>query len=620
MGPGPGDGAAGIGPGGRGRSRRGAHERSASFPASRDRYAGLTGPAVKGSRQGSIAPSRRASDPRAAAMLAAGCPVREPSAAPAGRPPARRGAGACLGRLPGGGSDPGRRPHPLVRGASAAGHSRPMATASPIASNWSSTSRVRPRSASTCSAGTGRPVAALLPAPASTLPAGPDTDRRGTGSACLTGRTASGRPRRRPAGASAARSTSRGSRRLPYPVNPGSLLVFLDPGHGADAPGRRRGPPPGRQAGPRGDAEPRHRPPIGGHAARRRGARLDVPDNRCPCERRTGRPQRRSPRRRRRRLPRPHRRRQPRSRRPVHLDPQQLDPRRPRPDRGVLLRCRLHVPAAEPRARGRHPGRARRRPDAAPDRVVAAHGRRPEHPGRDPQPDRRRRPVPVGDVRARPPLLSPRPLPRHVPAAGAPDAGGAHRIARTESPDRARDARQLDDPVAARRRVLRRDRPLAREPAARAAARPGRGRVTRHGAVGRRNAGPGARHEQRDGRDPGAERDRRGDRRQEESLRRLDERRNHDRARVPARSVGARPEHRLTVSSTPDDRRRWRSGRWTRSSAASARPRGACPSCSWRSPSAADAGRQASIDSWAAGERVQRSSTSETTSPPCSAT
>ena len=167
-----GDGAAGIGPGGRGRSRRGAHERSASFPASRDRYAGLTGPAVKGSRQGSTAPSRRASVRASAAHAGRRSPCDEPSAAPLGRPPARRGAGAALAAYPARSSDPGRRPD--------------RSFAAPGGRAFTPEWRRHRRSslelvldlAGPAAVGLdvlgwdGTPVAALLPTPASTLPAG----------------------------------------------------------------------------------------------------------------------------------------------------------------------------------------------------------------------------------------------------------------------------------------------------------------------------------------------------------------------------------------------------------------------------------------------------------------
>jgi N-acetylmuramoyl-L-alanine amidase len=82
----------------------------------------------------------------------------------------------------------------------------------------------------------GTPVAALLPAPASTLPAGSTTigwDGFGVPDGPyrvrVTATTAGGSFSRQ---VDVARVSA-----LPYPVSPGSLIVFLDPGHGGDAPG-----------------------------------------------------------------------------------------------------------------------------------------------------------------------------------------------------------------------------------------------------------------------------------------------------------------------------------------------------------------------------------------------
>jgi N-acetylmuramoyl-L-alanine amidase len=82
----------------------------------------------------------------------------------------------------------------------------------------------------------GTPLAALLPTPASALPAGltplgwdgfgvPDGPYRVRATATTPGGTFTRQ-------IDVARVSA-----LPYPVNPGSVLVFLDPGHGGDAPG-----------------------------------------------------------------------------------------------------------------------------------------------------------------------------------------------------------------------------------------------------------------------------------------------------------------------------------------------------------------------------------------------
>ncbi|MBM4408648.1 MAG: hypothetical protein FJ038_08660, partial [Chloroflexi bacterium] len=82
----------------------------------------------------------------------------------------------------------------------------------------------------------GRPIAALLPGPASPLPAGV-TPITWDGAGAVNG------PYRvRVTAVAAAGAFSREihvarAAALPYPLNPGAVVVFLDPGHGGDAPG-----------------------------------------------------------------------------------------------------------------------------------------------------------------------------------------------------------------------------------------------------------------------------------------------------------------------------------------------------------------------------------------------
>src|SRR5688500_16671851 len=82
----------------------------------------------------------------------------------------------------------------------------------------------------------GQPIAALLPSPAATVAAG-TIQARWDGAGAPDG----------PYRVRATAVTSAGSfvreiqiarvTALPYPLNPGSLTVFIDPGHGGDAPG-----------------------------------------------------------------------------------------------------------------------------------------------------------------------------------------------------------------------------------------------------------------------------------------------------------------------------------------------------------------------------------------------